>query len=271
MSIEDFSQNLRLLCNYTTSISDTTRRIGINRQQFYRYLNGSSFPSKRTLQKICDFFGVEDFEIISDHKEFRDLLAVRKPKIADIDPLGEYIARLNQINPDSTKNLRPYLGYYHAYYMSAEFPHKVTRSLVKVFEKNGFVYTKSIENLSEIKGRKRRTQKYSGIMYSTGDKLIVFERENAVGKMMWNAIFHAVDEDQSYELSGLTMGITGNIVRDIGCCRIVWERISSQCSIRTALQNCGVFARDDARMPANIIAAIDNAQDENSVCFLSRH
>ena len=72
---ESFPENLRLLCSYYKSIADVCRRLSVNRPQFNRYLSGTTFPSNSTLRRICDFFGVEEHEILLPQSQFRRLLA----------------------------------------------------------------------------------------------------------------------------------------------------------------------------------------------------
>ena len=54
-----FGANLRLLSRKYPSISELSRRLGINRTQFNRYLSGESFPRPDVLDRICNFFGVD--------------------------------------------------------------------------------------------------------------------------------------------------------------------------------------------------------------------
>ena len=54
----DFSANLNLLCSYQRSIAEVCRKLKLNRQQFNRYLNGQSRPSRHNMRRICDYFGV---------------------------------------------------------------------------------------------------------------------------------------------------------------------------------------------------------------------
>jgi transcriptional regulator with XRE-family HTH domain len=49
----NFVRNLKLMCSYAPSISEACRSMGINRQQFTKYLNGTSRPSARNLRRIC--------------------------------------------------------------------------------------------------------------------------------------------------------------------------------------------------------------------------
>jgi hypothetical protein len=49
---EPFAENLRLLCSHYASVAEVCRRIGINRQQFNKYLSGASTPSLHSLRRI---------------------------------------------------------------------------------------------------------------------------------------------------------------------------------------------------------------------------
>ena len=54
-----FGANLRVLSRKYASISDLSRRLGINRTQLNRYLSGESFPRPDVLDRICTFFDVD--------------------------------------------------------------------------------------------------------------------------------------------------------------------------------------------------------------------
>jgi transcriptional regulator with XRE-family HTH domain len=179
-----FTRNLRILCNYSPSIAEVCRRLDINRQQVYRYLNGESRPLPRKMQTICDFFGVDESEILMEHSAFREIIAVRKQSRTSPDPFGSFVVDPHSINPRSTRQLESFLGHYYSYFLPVEFPNTVLRSLVSVFTRAGFVYVKTIENYSAVKRRMRSILKYTGIAYHTGERIIVHEREAYVGQMM---------------------------------------------------------------------------------------
>ncbi|KUP92279.1 helix-turn-helix domain-containing protein [Tritonibacter horizontis] len=54
-----FGENLRKLSRAYPSISELSRRLGINRTQFNRYISGESFPRPDVLDRICSFFAVD--------------------------------------------------------------------------------------------------------------------------------------------------------------------------------------------------------------------
>jgi transcriptional regulator with XRE-family HTH domain len=52
-------RNLRILIAGAGSVSAICNKIGVNRTQFNRYLNGDAFPRPDVLHRICTFFGVD--------------------------------------------------------------------------------------------------------------------------------------------------------------------------------------------------------------------
>ena len=46
MSQENFSINLRIICDQQISVAHICRKMEINRQQFNKYLSGQIYPSK---------------------------------------------------------------------------------------------------------------------------------------------------------------------------------------------------------------------------------
>jgi transcriptional regulator with XRE-family HTH domain len=55
-----FAANLRRKCAEFGTIADVCRGIGINRQQFNKYLAGKSIPNAITLRNICTFLNVQE-------------------------------------------------------------------------------------------------------------------------------------------------------------------------------------------------------------------
>ena len=53
-------ENLRYLCADKPSVAKVCRDIGINHQQFSKYLSGRSVPSPNNLRRIATYFGVEE-------------------------------------------------------------------------------------------------------------------------------------------------------------------------------------------------------------------
>ena len=59
------ANNINRLVKERGNISAVCRRLGINRQQFNKYLTGQHLPSQVNLNAICDYFGVTFADLIS--------------------------------------------------------------------------------------------------------------------------------------------------------------------------------------------------------------
>ena len=270
MAPDNFARNLRLLVSYGGTVTSVSQRLNINRQQFHRYLTGQARPTVGRMQRLCDFFGVEESEILMDHAQFREIIAIRKQSTSPIDPLGAFVTNLHRINPRAQRQMEPYLGFYYTYFRPTEFPDMVLRSLASVFSRGGFTYCKTIENYSAIKRRLRKILKYTGILYHTGERIIVHEREAYVGQMMWTTVLIPSQLDQVAVLSGLTLGISSGSGRDIACYRVIWESLGSPIDVRSALAGVGLYDINSPIIPRDIRAAITNdvASDEGG--FVAR-
>ena len=144
------------------------------------------------------------------------------------------------------------------------------RSLVSVFTRAGFVYVKTVENYSAIRRRSRRILKHTGVMYHTGERIIIHEREAIVGQMMWTTILVPSRPDQSSVMSGLTLGITSGTKRDVACYRVIWETLGDQVDIRAALSGAGLYDLGSPIIPRDIRAAISNDIAPTESAFVAR-
>jgi len=267
---DNFARNLRLLVSYAGTVTSVSQRLQINRQQFHRYLTGETRPTVGRMQRLCDFFGVEESEILMDHAQFREIIAIRKQNTLPVDPLGTFVTNIHRINPRSQRQMEPYLGFYYTYFRPVEFPDMVLRSLASVFSRGGFTYCKTIENYSAIKRRSRKVLKYNGILYHTGERIIVHEREAYVGQMMWTTVLIPSQPDQVAVLSGLTLGVSSGLARDIACYRVIWEALGEQIDVRAALSGAGLYELGSPVIPRDIRAAISNDVGPGEGAFVVR-
>ncbi|MEE2816125.1 helix-turn-helix domain-containing protein [Phaeobacter italicus] len=131
-----FGANLRQLAQQYPSISELSRRLGINRTQLNRYLTGESFPRPDILDRICSFFDV-DARILLDPV---DQLATKGqilqgPELADF--LGAGITRL-------TDDFFP-SGLYRFVRRSFVRQDRYVQGLVYVFRRDGVTYVRGYE------------------------------------------------------------------------------------------------------------------------------
>jgi len=63
---ENLAANLRRLCAQHGSIAAVCREMGVNRQQFDRYLSMDALPNRATTTRICEYFAIEEAELYRD-------------------------------------------------------------------------------------------------------------------------------------------------------------------------------------------------------------
>ena len=76
---ENLSINLRSLCREHGSVAAICREMGVNRQQFDRYLTMDALPNKATTERICRYFAIEEAELYRDPASAGHPRAVAKP------------------------------------------------------------------------------------------------------------------------------------------------------------------------------------------------
>jgi len=265
MASSDLPANLRLLCSYTRSISDAARRMGINRQQLHRYLSGQAQPSLSRLRLISDYFGLEESELLLEHEELRNLLAIRRPVVGDLSALSQRVQDVLLLTPESLERGREYAGFYLNYFCPPEYPGRILVSFLQVYEDNGFLLTRNIERYPEES--QRRSNRYNGVLVHSGERIMMYEREARVGKKVWLTVLYPHDRDQPALLPGLALGITGNAPREIACYRVIQQYLGRSINVRSTLARCGAFPTDDPRIETTIRERVRNDMKPGDTAF----
>ena len=233
----DFSQNLRLLCSRERSISELCREIGLNRQQFGKYLSGGALPSAHNLRRICAHFDIDEREMFGLHEEFR---ARHAPGASD--PRNLPWRALFQAFPGDRAALRRYLGLYHSHFISPSWPGTVMRALVLIYEREGFVMSRSVERVVDPERGVRQRSKYEGLVSFRGERLFVLEREVLFHDNIVETILFPAHRHQLSYLRGMAFGVSWRPRRAPYASRAIWKRLRDGTDARAALNDCGVFA-----------------------------
>jgi transcriptional regulator with XRE-family HTH domain len=267
----DFSKNLQLLCSYYKSIAEVCRQLSFNRAQFNRYLNGRHKPSANTLLRICDFFGVEEFEIMMPHSQFRLLIQV-KPQPTDNEssvlPEQEHLDALER---SSTRDLEKYLGYYFEYYMSMAHPGKLLRTLV-CFEKRGQkVYYQRTERIIELPNKKAYHGVYLGMANFLVDRIFMVDYESLTQHEISQTILFPTFKNRISQLKGLKIGVSGSGERMPICTRVIYEYLGTSINIPKAFSLCGLYELSSTEVDDSIKRAIKNEMSSDEIHFRARY
>ena len=251
---EDFAENLRLLCSYKRSVSEVCRKLEINRQQFARYLSGETTPSSGNIRKICDYFGVEVYEINLPPSQFRDLIVLKPSENRVVaDSHGSEWDRL--VANGSGSAAYRYIGYYHRYLRSIEYPGHIIKACVKVYESDGRIFLKSIERLKSPGDRSPVPYdvfKYNGLLMHLSDRIFIIESDTILNSAVTETVLYPSHKNPMTYLFGKAFGVSSGLSREPYLTPIVYEYLGLHASLRFLVGKCGLLPDDSDAIDARI-------------------
>ena len=143
--LETMARNLRILCEERGSIAKVCRKIGINRQQFNKYLAGQCMPNKSSLYKICSYFEIDETELVTTESWGLPTDKLEVSKLLTI-PGSRQI--LENITHDPPTSLHPGMYFIH-YVLKDVEPLSLMRVLVVLRNENGMLTFRRFTNYSE--------------------------------------------------------------------------------------------------------------------------
>ncbi|NKB64792.1 MAG: helix-turn-helix domain-containing protein [Gammaproteobacteria bacterium] len=196
MALDDLPDNIRLLCSYGKSTSDICRRLKINRQQFSKYLNGQTRPSLPILRRICDFFGVDEAEILMSYSEFSNLVRLRPPHLSHLyDPFAHRMGKVIRRESQKTEVLERHEGYYYVYFQPDSSRNLILRSVAHIFAHGKDWFSKELERYDKQEFAVPSPLKYSGIVFEANNHIVTTTREQGIGMSMSSTILVTSDYD----------------------------------------------------------------------------
>lgn len=272
---DDFSQNLKLLCSHYKSISDVCRKLAINRSQFNRYLNGRHKPSANKLKVICDFFGLEEFEILLPHGHFKEVIGLNNKK-NDSNEEEKNISEnleldaLNQLGFISHGKFDRYLGYYYEYQMSMSSPDKVLRSLIFLTEMGGKVYYQRIERVTVAATKKAFYDLYKGVAYFLAERIFLMDYSSFTNYEISQTILYPSYRRDIDRLTGLKLGVANSGERSPCCVRVLFEYLGKDIELRKVLKTCDRFDFNKINADSSILHVIKNEISSDDFQFRAK-
>lgn len=256
--MSDISENLVLLCSYQRSIADVCRRIGINRQQFNKYLNGQSFPSQRNLRRICDHFGVSPSEMLMPPARLEQMIVLRGGRSKEKPGRDLFLRHLDRLQAAS-QPLDRYVGFYFRYFYSFGNKGLIIRSLASITRENDRFLWKNIEILRDPEsGQRTGMNKYEGTILYLADRIHFIEYEtmqlNSITQM---TLYPSYQQRLDY-LVGIQTGGPTRRGRKPGASRVALEYLGPSLNIRRALGEIGLFHPENPSLRREIIDAVEN-------------
>ncbi len=249
--------NLALLCSYYPSIAEVCRKLEINRQQFNKYLAGASYPTRRNMRRICDFFGVSDSELLMEPHQFENIISLKRRPMAQ-EALSKPLRHLDRLYQHS-QGLDKYVGYYFRYFFSFGNPGQVIRSLVLIYNEEERFFWKNIEILRDPATRRTHgLNKYDGALFYLADRIHVLEYESIEVNTITQATLYPSHRSRLDTLVGIQTGGPTRRGRKPGASRVALEYLGRDIDLRQALKRAGLFNPNDDDLRSEIVALIEN-------------
>ncbi len=244
-----FAENLRRACLRYRTIAEICAGIGINRQQFNKYLSGSAMPNPVTLERICRFLDIEAGTLFhSPVHESSGSSPVLKPKTDLFGLLGSN-PKLEQRVTDLPD------GDYLCYIQYPKLPGMVIRSLLHVWSHQGskrFVRITSFPSTAND-GKRIGGGRHSGTVLANQTEIYLLGiNRYSPGQLSLMTIERAnIANNKHYTGLMLTRSHANSM-----CVSICLVRQDETCSKKDLLKKVGVIHESDISHAPTILAAI---------------
>lgn len=259
---DSLGSNLKLLCSHYRSIAEVCRKLAINRAQFNKYLSGQSRPTAFNLKRICDFFGVEAYELNLPGEQFVDLIGARSGG-QESRLLGDPLLELLQPLREHASSLSRYCGYYFEYANCMSVPGNILLSLVQLREERGTFLFERQERQERARGGEAEDWvrcRYLGAAFYLQDRLFLMDYESLTGNEMSQTILIPSFKSRISRLNGLKTGVSSGDRRTPACTRVVWEYLGAEINRVNAYRQVMLYSPDDPRIDADIRQRLAGAQ-----------
>ena len=239
----DLPQNLRYLCAEKPSVAMVCREIGINHQQFSKYLSGRSKPSAHNLRRIANYFGIEEAQLTSSHRELVRIYRASRSTLQTrrADPLSG-------VFPGDLAKLRPFLGAYQVFFNAPIVRGGVVINTVFLDERNGVVYSRLIEALKGKSQARRRWTRCDGKVAYQDGRIFMVDTERRDESALSMYILSPPPRERKQYLFGTMCFLASLPSRKPYASKVVWKRFDDFRSVRELFETCGVYAEKSLKV-----------------------
>jgi transcriptional regulator with XRE-family HTH domain len=269
----DYCANLQFCCDHYRSVSEICRKLNINRQQFNRYLGGTTTPSRHNHKKISDFFGLEDDELFTAHETFvasfkRRVAAPPSPFAFErLEPL------IRSISGRNAAALSEYQGFYFKYFYTFLGKARIKRELVYWRYEKGMLVSSTKQRYlgqDETDTGSNRHLTFRGVVGALDDRLFALDFDPRPGSEISMMLLYP-KRRMLERLDGMVIGLGHSWDRPITSARLVMVHLGTNIDIRAAFRMLGSFDPDDVAIPAVIKRSIKNDIDGDETLFRVRN
>lgn len=252
--------NLRHLCADVGTSASVCRSIGMNQQQFSKYVNGVSRPAAHNLRRLAGYFGVEERDLDLPHEQF-----IARAQVSSIPKHTRRKDVLSSAFPGDIAALRTFIGNYQVYYASPALPGRIVSATMFLHEKNGVVFTRSLEVLMDEGEKRRQWTRCDGKAAHYGERLFVVDFEAKNGGALSMTTLVPPHRYRQGLIFGMSFFLASHPRRTPHASRVVWKRMRGYVSAKELLQSSGSFPMDAPAIHPAIRRYLSSPQESMSV------
>lgn len=234
----NFQVNLRYLCQHKKSASKIARDVGINRQQFEKYLSGRSFPSQNTFFRLSGYFGIPQDTLLAAPETFanarHEFVAISEQRTFEF----------SRSTAQEMGILRDYVGSYQIYFLTPAWPGRISSGLVVVSEQDRQLKTRFFNRTRDPKTGALYRSRLEGRIVLRDDRLFQLEKTSEDQNRFSETILFPAHTPRARYLTGMSLGVSWRPHRMPFATRVIWRRHPQMYDLRAAMRDCGIYQQD---------------------------
>ncbi|MBN4095988.1 helix-turn-helix transcriptional regulator [Methylobacterium sp. OT2] len=261
---EILAQNLRVLCEKHGAISAICERMGINRQQFNKYLSGSHLPSNSNMRLIANYFGLSPAIMLSDPDEFKTLV---DGNFFDAMMTAKNMKKLPGFMSDmfigTSKNDERYVGVYDRYQFSSIYRGSILRSAFCIYRNNQFLQHYYVERFPsyDTPDKTEYIFKYHGLCFAIDTRLFTTDFEVIQRNEVTFGVYATVERSAKKMMFGIGSGIAANQFRQPYATKVALHYRGPGLIKKSHIRSATVLDRSDPSIPREVVQYLGEAGD----------
>lgn len=261
---ERFAANLRFLCERHSSITAVCRKIGLNRQQFNKYLSGVHLPSPGNIRRISQFFGLGPAVLFAETDEVRMLVDGNYFPVLDrLRGSRQFDDFMNAAVLGSKQETIDITGIYDRYQYSSIYKGAIIRSLLCIYRNENLYQHCYVERFPSVDSPRKTDYifKYHGFTFPLAGRIFFVDFESVQKNELTTSILMPVQRSKTRFMFGIASGVAATMLREPYATRTALHYRRSGLIRKEDMVLATAIPPDDPSIPRDILQYLGDGRD----------